>query len=1290
MRKCIANSEKGLRGRAGRTRLAAAALALLFSIVAPQFGLAQNFTLANNVFPSTPVGESTTQSVTLTLNAALALESITIPAGFSDYSLGEISGCILDGATVNAAGTVCTLSVTYTPIAPGSTASPMLARTAPLLVTDIEAGNPVTYNFGLTGAATGPILALSAGTFTRYAGEADAAATDPGDNGLGVVNPGYAGDGGPANEAQLAFNVRTQNEEGSSPMAVDSAGNLYIADGGNYVIRRVDAATGNIALYAGEPGVAATDNYAGAGLQVVDGVLATQSPLAPPYGLMLDAAGNLYFLELYSTDYGGTGAVLREVNAATGIISTIAGSSIWYYPISPPYSGPGTCADSNHCGDGGPATAAFLAAPIAMTMDSAGNIYLYFPYGNIREINASTGIINTIATPSVGSENNAGYGITMGADGNLYVANYDPNPTSVSANAAEYLTQVNPSTGAIAIAGGDSPPTVAGCQQMGTPFSGWLLDFYAGGLTSDGAGNLYDFFNFGCNADLYEQQYETWMSLNSGLGYELYLYQGGYGDFGPGTIYNVVDGLYVFSYIPNTGAAPDNQGNFYMMSSYNQVAKLSTSAAALPEYPSRGDGTTSGTQTVVVWNMGNAGLTATISMPVDYVLSPAGDPDACTNPFELAAGQGCDLDISFSPASDGELDETATITDSNGQQAQLQLYGEGAGTPIPRGIFSPESYDFGSQPVNATTSPQAITFTNGGGATLSITGISITGANAVNFAQTNDCPSTLAAGAGCTINITFTPGAATSYAAMLSVADNTTLTPQTAALSGTGSTESASNLTIHETIQVSDAPVLAENTLLAIGETISVNDAGAGTTLTPSTLLAIAETIHTNDAGAGTTLNPSTLLPISETIQVADAASISTATEPSIIVWPAPAPIVYGTALSATQLDPTASTAGSFTFAPPAGTVLTAGTYTLTASFTPSDPSAWSSASATATLTVTPAPLTATANNATRAYGAANPPFSGTLTGAVNGDALTEQFTTLATPLSPPGSYLIVPLVTGTNVSSYAVTAPTGTLTVTKAASTATLTSSPTTLSEGDSVTFTATVASSTTGAPTGTMTFLSGTTTLGSASLIDGAASFTTTELEPGRDEITAVYAGDTDFNGSTSSPVPVNVSGFTLTVTSGTVTVLPGGTATVTLLVTPTNGAFGNPITFAATGLPPGATANFEPASVTPGGSAKDATLTIQTAGESAASAGPRGLRRGIAFGLLLPLFVLRRLRRAKRGSLRLVLLAVFAWAGAIAVSGCTRGGVIAPPPQSYSITITAASGPVNQSSTFTLTVE
>ncbi len=184
---------------------------------------------------------------------------------------------------------------------------------------------------------------------------------------------------------------------------------------------------------------------------------------------------------------------------------------------------------------------------------------------------------------------------------------------------------------------------------------------------------------------------------------------------------------------------------------------------------------------------------------------------------------------------------------------------------------------------------------------------------------------------------------------------------------------------------------------------------------------------------------------------------------------------------------------------------------------------------------VTPAPLTVTANNATRAYGAANPTFSGTVTGAVNGDSISETFTTTATTTSPVGSYPIVPAVTGANLASYTVNIINGALTVTGTTTTTTL-SAPGSAAYGASVTLTATVAS-TAGTPGGIVTFYSGATALGPGTLnASGVATLTTTTLAVGTDALTASYAATGNYAASTSA-----ASNITITAASQTITFAP-----------------------------------------------------------------------------------------------------------------------------------------------------
>jgi hypothetical protein len=103
--------------------------------------------------------------------------------------------------------------------------------------------------------------------------------------------------------------------------------------------------------------------------------------------------------------------------------------------------------------------------------------------------------------------------------------------------------------------------------------------------------------------------------------------------------------------------------------------------------------------------------------------------------------------------------------------------------------LSPTSLNFGSQQIGSTSTAQSVTLTNSGNLALSITSLGLTGTNPGDFAQTNTCPTgatTLAAGASCAITVTFTPIAAGSRVASISIVDNAAGSPQNLALAGSG------------------------------------------------------------------------------------------------------------------------------------------------------------------------------------------------------------------------------------------------------------------------------------------------------------------------------------------------------------------------------------------------------------------------------------------------------------------------------------------------------------------------
>ena len=271
-------------------------------------------------------------------------------------------------------------------------------------------------------------------------------------------------------------------------------------------------------------------------------------------------------------------------------------------------------------------------------------------------------------------------------------------------------------------------------------------------------------------------------------------------------------------------------------------------------------------------------------------------------------------------------------------------------------------------------------------------------------------------------------------------------------------------------------------------------------------------------------------------------AVLTVTTAPVTITWPAPQNIVYGTALGASQLNATAGVAGTFTYSPPPGAVLGAGSHVLSVTFTPSDPSNYSGGSTSRTLTVLRAPLAIAATNTAKPFGAPLPAFSVSAVGLVNGDSMASlagplTITTPATASSPVGSYPIVPQ--GLSSANYAITFVNGALTVVKADTAIVAGASPQPSGLNQPVKYTAMVSVTApgAGAPTGVVQFFDGGTLVGTVPLSSGAATLTTNGLTAGSHTISATYSGDASFAASsatTSLTVRPSTTSSTTTVTS------------------------------------------------------------------------------------------------------------------------------------------------------------
>ena len=1040
--------------------------------------------------PTEPVGTASgTQTATLLFSSSFTLGSINVlTQGAPGLDFNAAAGGTCAVGSSYSAGQTCTVNYTFTPIAPGTRFG---------AITIVDNSSNLQASLYLIGSGTGPLALFSNGgqsAFQNTSGALNALTTDAAgnvyystfntnNNGVYKVAVGSGiptqligglslGDGvaidGAGNVFYTDYNAGTVNEllGGSgtpiliatepSPegLAFDAQGNLYVVVSGNQNVVKLLAGSfapsttyGTGLAHPQSVAVDAAGNVYitdrdGGQVVVVTPDGATQTPIATglsiPAGITLDAAGNIYVAAIGSAE-------VEEFAAGTYTPTTLGSFAQPAFVALDPY-GNVLVADrgTNSIQQLTRATPAPLSfattsegstssdSPQTVTLTNDGNASLVLSGLSTASANFSLSGSSTCSSSTTLAINGA---CTIGvnfvptvpgspltdavtiADNNLNVVgavqteplsgtgtqqtatvtvapatiSYTTNPTTLSASVA-YLGATAPSgTVSFTIDGNSAVP--ATCAGQSSPltctasYPTGTLSATAHTITATLAADT-DFATASGLATLTVTPIAptiTFAVANHTYG-DAVVTLSATSNSGAPITYSLVSGPATVSgsTLSFTGAGPVTvqaaqiaAGN-YIGGSQNAsftVAQLTLTAAIVGTPTKTYDGTTGATLT-----------------SANYQLSPLVGSDAIT----VTQPSGV-----YASATAGPEGVTATLSAANFSAAPgllsnyiLPSVATGPGTITQAATSSTITWN----------TPAAITY----GTALSVAQLNASSTIAGSFSYSPAAGTVLGAGTQ-TLNVTFTPTDATDYTngsasvtLLVNQATPTITWPTPAAITygaGLSGTQLDATASVAGTFSYSPA----SGVLTAGLHTLSVTFTPADTTDYTSATTTVALTVNQ-----------------------------ATPT----ITWPTPVAISYGTHLSATQLNATASVAGTFSYNPAAGSVLTAGSHLLSVTFTPADGTDYTSATATVSLTVAPIALTITSGSPTTIYGSTLPAIVPSYSGFISGDSASSlstqpTCTTTATSASNVGSYPTS--CSGAVDANYIISYKPGTLTVTPA-----------------------------------------------------------------------------------------------------------------------------------------------------------------------------------------------------------------------------------------------------------------